>query len=255
MTKTLHSTLGVKVSHTSVQRLMHSWGWVPHKRTVECILTATQIKKRIKWCNEYKNKSVEWWQHCIFGDEKNFGETWDGNPKDDIVWNRPGMKPPSRSKKKYGYSIKVGIVASYHGLSPVFRFGKWGAPQYVEFLRTTAVPFKNRNLPHETVMFVQDNDPVHLAKSVKTFQAQQGFLSAGKHKFCSNSGDLNIVENVWGLMLDKMEGKLHSSASQLEQVVRDAARAIPRQQIQHMVNSMPRRIAECLAIGGQRLKY
>jgi len=165
------------------------------------------------------------------------------------------MKAPDRDDQKYGVSVKVGLAASWYGMSSIYFFNKWNGAAYVQWCREKLVPYKNRYYHSERIHLVQDNDPSHLTKAAKEYFRRSGFLFEEKYKFCSNSGDLNIVENIWGLILENMEDKDTSSLPKLKHAILDAARAIPKEHVQHMVTSMPRRIQACIEVEGGRTKY
>ena len=86
MSRKLRQKYNIKLSHVAISDILHSWGWVPHHRRKTCILTRLQVRKRLTWCGEFAEKKEDYWRKVIFVDEKNFGEYWSGNPKNDIVW-------------------------------------------------------------------------------------------------------------------------------------------------------------------------
>ena len=101
--KKLRVEHGMPISHMAVHKFLHAEGLEPHSRTQCTPLTDSQKRKRVEWCGRFENKRASWWRKVVFLDEKTFGATWRGNPKDDkdtII--------PSRGVQAYQPSVKVG---------------------------------------------------------------------------------------------------------------------------------------------------
>lgn len=98
----------------------------------------------MEWCQEFSQMTEEDAKHIMFVDEKNFGQYSSGNPKNDIIWEPKEMKVPSRIFKKYGLSVKVGIVVSWYGISSIYFYPKWNSTEYLNWCREVLVPYRNR---------------------------------------------------------------------------------------------------------------
>ena len=246
---------GVHVSHTTVGLQYRRWGWVLGHSHRTSGLTPVQIAKRIKWCREFKSMTKLSWRSAIFVDEKNFGETWPLHPVHDPVYGPPGGPWPERPVKKFQVNVKVALALSYHGLSAPCELSKWTVDEYVHFLDEVVEPMRVRHFAGWRVHLVMDSDPVHLGAPAKYWLREHQYEFEGDWAFPSNSGDLNPVENVWSIILGKMEGKELKTKAQLLAAIRAAAAAIPVSVIQRMVDSMPVRIAACLAAKGSKTRW
>jgi transposase len=117
MAKKLRVEHGLPISHMAVNKFLHAEGFAPYSRTQCTPLTDSQKRKRIEWCERFKNKRASWWRKAVFLDEKTFGATWRGNPKDDIVWGREDTIIPPRGVQAYQPPVKVALC--YEGKSCV----------------------------------------------------------------------------------------------------------------------------------------
>ena len=125
MVKKLRVEDGVQVTHKAILDLLKAHHLTPHKRRRATKLTTKQKAKRLTWCNHFKDKSVAWWRRVIFLDEKNFGATWRGNPKDDIVWGDATTPIPDRDLQSYQPSCKVAVAMCYDGRTAAVECPMW----------------------------------------------------------------------------------------------------------------------------------
>jgi transposase len=167
MAKKLCVEQGVKVSHVAVSKLLHAKGYTPRTRKQEYQLTMKQKLKRLAWCKRFNSKPVDWWRKVLFVDEKNFGVTWRGNRKNDIVWGDDHTPIPPRNLQTFQSAIKVGVALCYEGKTRAYELPPWNGPAYNTMLRELVIPFKQRHFHGEEIVLFQDNDPAHLTASNK----------------------------------------------------------------------------------------
>jgi hypothetical protein len=91
-------------------------------------------------------------------------------------------------------------------------------------------------------MLVQDNDPAHKNRLVTQHSRERQHQLEEKFRSPSKSGDLNPIENVWSLILDRMEGKRVETENQLKDAITAALREVPISHTNHTIDSMPRGI-------------
>jgi transposase len=58
--------------------------------------------------------------------------------------------------------------------------------------------------PHHATHFLQDGAPCHTSKKVMAYIKQQSFAVMD---WPGNSPDLNLIENLWGIMKSKLKKK------------------------------------------------
>ncbi|GFV86810.1 DDE_3 domain-containing protein [Trichonephila clavipes] len=117
--------------------------------------------------------------------------------------------------------------------------------RYVDdILRPHIGPFLN-GLP--TTIFQQDNARPHTARVV------EDFLRHFRLFLACPLPDLSPVENVW----DQLKRQMPSchSVQDLELAVQDLGAHLPQDNIRCLINSMPDRVAACIAAGGGPTHY
>ncbi|GFX83064.1 transposable element Tcb2 transposase [Trichonephila clavipes] len=123
--------------------------------------------------------------------------------------------------------------------------GTFKDQRYVDILRQHEGPFLNR-LPG--AIFQQDNANPHTARVAHDFLRHFQTLP-----WSARSPDLSPVETVW----DPLKRQMPSchSVHDLELAVQDLGAHLPQDNIRCLMNSMPDRVAECIAAGGGPTRY
>ena len=188
MAKKLRVDHSLPISNVAVHKFMHAEGLEPHSRPTCTPLTDSQKRKRVEWCERFKNKRVSWWRKVVFLDEKTFGATWPGNRKNDIVWGRKRTIIPPRGVQAYQPSVKVGVALCYEGKSRAYELPAWSGLAFNKMVRELVIPFSQRHFHGENVVLFQDNDPSHLTANNNTDNAS-GRLSV--------RGGLQVSTQLW----------------------------------------------------------
>ena len=97
-----------------------------------------------------------------------------------------------------------------------------------------------------------DNDPKHKSKLDQEYLKKQKIATL---EWPPYSPDLNPIENIWGIMVEKLRKKNISSQSELIELVNHEWKEISQEQIDNWIDSMPGRIIEWIDQDGNRIKY
>ena len=113
------------------------------------------------------------------------------------------------------------------------------------------------NMPFEVneVIFQQDRDPKHTAKSVKKWLETQQFTLL---EWPAQSPDLNPIENLWSYLKSHIYNSYDSPASSLDilwERIDEQWQKIQPDYFETLANSMPRRIKEVMNAKGLWTKY
>ncbi len=101
-------------------------------------------------------------------------------------------------------------------------------------------------------IFQQDLAPARSAKSTKSWLNDHG---VGVLDWPANSPDLNLTENLWGIVKRKITNKSPKNADELKATVIETWASIPPQQCYKLITSMPRRIEAVIKAKGAPTKY
>ncbi|UYV79884.1 Transposase [Cordylochernes scorpioides] len=151
------------------------------------------------------------------------------------LWNAP---PCDNVESWFG-------AIAYDSRSPLLRIqGTMTAQRYVDdVLRPVTLPYL-QGVPN--ALYQQDNARLHTARI-----SQQALQDVHMLPWPPYSPDLSPIEHV----LDIIGGRLHAlpqlrSEDELWQMVEREWRAIPQDAIRTLIDSLPRRVAACIAVRG-----
>ncbi len=101
-------------------------------------------------------------------------------------------------------------------------------------------------------IFQQDLAPAHTAKGTKSWFNDHGVTVLD---WPANSPDLNLIENIWGIVKRKMRDTRPNNADDLKAAIKATWASIPPQQCHKLITSMPRRIEAVIKAKGAPTKY
>lgn len=136
---------------------------------------------------------------------------------------------------------------------------RFTSERYVNLLQTQFLPGLAAAFPdHENTVFVQDNSPVHSAAIVREWFQNHPEIQV--LAWPARSPDLNPIENLWGHMVKdwndvNYNGVRERTIEGLTEHVNQTWNSFPQDLTQRLVNSLPNRLAECIASNGYYTKY
>lgn len=123
---------GIKISPTSVKRILKSSGLKPYRRRKQPWLSDKHKKDRVKFANKYLNHD---WENTLMTDESDFNLFAATNPQNDRVWAKSPSQVPPVSLVKHTAGIKVWGGVSAHGNTKLqFYKGTIGSKEYLKIL-------------------------------------------------------------------------------------------------------------------------
>jgi len=193
------------------------------------------------------------WRHVIFSDEKKFN--LDGPDGFQYYWHDLRKEPQYCSKRQAGGgSLMVWGAVGYRGVFElVFIEHTVKAPEYLRMLQQHLVQ-QAVNVVGPTFVFQQDCASIHTAKVVQEWFRQNDIAVLD---WPSKSPDLNIMENLWGLLVRRVyaNGKQFDTRAELKTALIAAWASLGEETIAPLYASLPRRVFELIKAQGGPTKY
>ncbi|GFV91352.1 transposable element Tcb2 transposase [Trichonephila clavipes] len=220
---TIRADVGVAIVPQTISIHLAEANLKPKRPFRALPITPEHRQLRLQWCQARSMWNVTDWQKVVFSDESRFILRTDDNCV--WVWRHPAYDSQS---------------------TLILMRGTLTGQRYVDdILRPHVGPFLN-GLPG--AIFQQDNALPH------TVRVAQDFLRHFQTLPClACSPDLSPVEHVW----DQLKRQMPSchSVHDLELAVQDLSAHLPQEHIRCLINSMPDRVAACIAAGGGATPY
>lgn len=245
-------------SQRTVLRYLHSVGMYKRVAKKKPLLTAFQKRRRMAWAIEMRTKPEEFWRSVIFSDESRYWQFSDSGRT--RLWRRSSQQLDDKflhqTVKYGGVNIMVWGAIWYGGRSQlVICDGNINAAKYIQILTEGLLPiFDNAILSKEDATFMEDGAPCHKARTTTTWKEEQGIRIL---PWPGQSPDMNPIENVWHIIQTNMAKRPRkpSNKEELVAAVTEEWLNIPEDTINHLIDSMPRRLAALHASKGGSTKY
>lgn len=212
---------------------------------------------RRNWCNERLQWSEEW-KNILFTDESRFSLDFnDGRLRVRRLPNERFNEQCIVEHDRFGRgSVMVWGGITWNGRTDLVRInGNLTSQRYVdEVLIPTVIPFIRRN---QNTVLQQDNARPHSARNTVIALQDRGIEVL---PWPARSPDLSPIEHIWDIM-----GRLvndpdrypipAASFNILEARLRHEWTQIPQHDIQHLIESLPRRLQNCIGRRGGHTRY
>lgn len=266
----LKGDTGVKISTTTIKTILKEHGienWRAKKRP---FLTEDVVAQRLTWCIKRKDWTIEdfinhmWSDECSAERGKGRSQEW--------CFRTPAQKWNKEMITTYKKSKDISVMvwgcfwwadgevkrSDLYIMDRDFASKKNGysARSYLEVL--------NARLPScwsPGLIFMQDNAPIHKAGVVLDWFTEQGIPLTDWPPY---SPDLNLIEHIWFHMKAQVL-KLHpelttmgngeAAIQALERALIEAWQAVPSYIFEHLIASMPERVAACIKAKGWHTRY
>ncbi|UYV69821.1 Transposase, partial [Cordylochernes scorpioides] len=240
----VQDTLDHSISTRTISRRLVDNGLHSCRPLRRLPLTPPNRRQRLEWCRARSTWMTEW-HRVVFSDESRFCLSSDSRRV--RVWRRRGERSNPAAIVERPTVRQRGIMVwgaiAYDSRSPLLRIqGTMTAQRYVDdVLRPVTLPYL-QGVPN--ALYQQDNARPHTARI-----SQQALQDVQMLPWPPYSPDLSPIEHVW----DIIGRRLHAlpqprSEDELWQMVEREWRAIPQDAIRTLIDSLPRRVAACIAV-------
>ncbi|UYV82109.1 hypothetical protein LAZ67_21000883 [Cordylochernes scorpioides] len=242
----VQDTLDHSISTRTISRRLVANGLHSCRPLRRLPLTPPNRRQRLEWCRARSTWMTEW-HRVVFSDESRFCLSSDSRRV--RVWRRRGERSNPSAIVERPTVRQRGIIVwgaiAYDSRSPLLRIhGTMTAQRYVDdVLRPVTLPYL-QGVPN--ALYQQDNARPHTARL-----SQQALQDVQMLPWPPYSPELSPIEHVW----DIIGRRLHAlpqprSEDELWQMVEREWRAIPQDAIRTLIDSLPRRVAACIAVRG-----
>ncbi|UYV77407.1 hypothetical protein LAZ67_15000907, partial [Cordylochernes scorpioides] len=239
----VQDTLDHSISTRTISRRLVANGLHSCRPLRRLPLTPPNRRQRLEWCRARSTWMTEW-HRVVFSDESRFCLSSDSRRV--RVWRRRGERSNPAAIVERPTVRQRGIMVwgaiAYDSRSPLLRIqGTMTAQRYVDdVLRPVTLPYLQGV---SNALYQQENARPHTARI-----SQQALQDVQMLPWPPYSPDLSPIEHVW----DIIGRRLHAlpqprSEDELWQMVEREWRAIPQDAIRTLIDSLPRRVAACIA--------
>ena len=242
------------VSTRTIQRRLNEGGLYGRRPAKKPFLKPRHVKDCLQFAKDHLNWTVENWKTVLWSDESKFnmvcsdGRGYVRRP----VGKRFAKEYTIGTVKFGGGNIMVWGCFSWAGIGPLYRVnGIMDQLQYREILSNQMLPHALEKMPHNWV-YQHDNDPKHTALTVKNWLINNSITVL---KWPAQSPDLNPIENLWIEVERRLGGRKFQKPDELFRAVQYEWEALPKQLLETLVESMPRRCKAVIDSKGYATKY
>lgn len=256
LTERMRNLYGVRAGRKTINNRLVERGYRARRPLRKTPLTAYHRRMRLAWAQRWRNLTVVHWQHIIFGDESRFQlYPVDGRMR---VRRLPGERFLEDCQvdrvQAGGGSIHVWGAFHNDAKSPLVPLDRnVNGVVYRDILRDTLVPFARQHFG-DNFRYQDDNATPHHARVVTAYLQQEDIT---KMEQPSRSPDCNPIEHLWdelGRAVNNMDNP-PQNLNELRQALIDKWADIPVERLQHLVASMPRRLAAIIRTRGGATRY
>ena len=254
---------GHAMSHTTVHNyLTQKLGVRSFKRCKIPKLTEEHVRKRLRFCRERLNWTVEDWKKIIWSDESPYLLYPDGNSKNDVIWAREKQEVEPIEKMKFSPKVMIWGAMTATCLSELHIVPQnttINAQYYQEnILEENLLPMINRVVStgpitqrkcpkiKSEMTFMQDGARCHTAATSLQWLQDHQINFWGKEEWPPISPDLNPIENLWSILEEKMKSEKNQpqNIDQLEKLLKRSWINISLETLENLVSSMPNRVKD-----------
>jgi transposase len=238
---------GVKVD--TIRRTLQETGLKYLVRKKLEVITPSQAARRREFA---RNRLHDEWKYALFVDEKTFQV---GGSK-----HKSWQDPKARKTDKYKrHAPKIHVFGGIglHFKTQLYFFEETlDADLYCKILNKRLPPAHAFNLhqrDRNKWVLVQDNDPKHKSKKVE--KVLDRLAPDRLRDWPSNSPDFNPIEDIWSELDYELQKTGPKDIVKLKSALSKAWKNLDQTKVKSSIESLPRRLEECLKVNGERTRY
>lgn len=247
--------LSLNVSARTIRRRAVTAGLCARKPSKKPFISRKNRLARLAFAKAHVGWNASQWRNILFSDESKFNIK--GSDMKNFTVRRPintRLKPEyCRGTVKHGGgSVMVWGCFSYSGIGPICQITeKMDRFLYKNILENEMLPYADENMPLIWV-FQHDNDPKHTSKVVSEWLKASNVRVL---QWPAQSPDLNPIENLWSIVDRQIKRDKETNKYNIFHRLKDAWNSISQDQIERLIDSMPRRCTAVIKNNGYAIDY
>lgn len=236
-----YSGVGAPPSRSTIRRDLLGIGYVNRRRQRTARLWQADKEARVAFAKQFCNADAA---NFVFSDETN--AKIDDNGSCITEWCRRTETPCPREKEQYPIRVHAwGAIGAGGWRALRFLDGTVNADAYKRECLAPVLP----RLRKRGTVFIHDGAKAHTASN-PFLRAQRVCVPA----WPAHSPDLNPIENMWGIVGQRVSALAPVSPGEFQQCFRDAFFAVPDETVDRLVASFPARLRKCVRCRGQTVR-
>ena len=257
--RSLKEELGVSVHVDTVRNALHAKGLGAIVKPKKPLLSAKNVRERLAWAIAHKDWTLDDWKRVVWSDETKINRF--GSDGHRYAWKRDAEKVQPRhvdkTVKHGGGNIKLWSCITFEGVGSIVKIDNTlDQHLYKDILKDDLLSsVTHYRIKVDQMIFQQDNDPKHTAKSVREWLAEQPFEVM---EWPAQSPDLNPIENMWALLKNRLYRDYERPPKgMLEHWERIAETwyKVTKEECQKVIGTMPERCKQVIANKGYWIDY
>ena len=257
--KDLEHELGLPVDANTVRRILKEKGLGPIVKPKKPHLSPKNVKARLVWAEAHKNWTLDDWRWVVWTEESKINRFGSDGCK--YAWKRDSeMLQPrhvQQTVKHGGGNIKIWSCITYEGVGYIVWIKENLTQEiYKDILKDDFVKtIGEYDLDLEKIIFQQDNDPKHTARSVKEWLENQPFEAM---EWPPQSPDLNPIENMWALLKKRLYRDYDRPPKGMHDLwdrIAETWYKITKEECQKFIDTMPERCRQVIKAKGHWTNY
>jgi transposase len=241
---------GIKLSQRTISNAKRQLHLRRVKDKKKPKLTEAHKAQRVEFANEARVEN--YWKKVLFTDETVLLL----EPPPQYRYIEEGDEQPFIGRSKYARKIMVWAGISWYGKTKlvfVNNSESIDSDKYQEVL-AEALPSMEDMFPERVRwIFQQDGARCHTSRATRNWLRERGLTTLDP--WPANSPDLNIIENIWAVLKERVYRRSFRTEQGLFRVVKEEWEKIELQEIQKLVLSMPGRLQQVLDRDGGHTDY
>lgn len=244
-----------EVSLRTIQLRMHDdLQFRSYKARPKPLLNERHRKNRLKFCKKYRNWNEEDWKKVLWTDEATFFVTGMGAKR---VYRRSGTDPNLPQyilpTVKHPTSVMIWGSFAYGGVGKLVYLPPNETMNQYKYYELLNDELEESFEMSGATFFMHDGAPCHTAKLVTAWltDAYVPYFN----DWPGQSPDINPIENLWAIIKQKLRGMDTSTLPKLKSSIQDVWDNIPKNILENLAMSVPKRLKECIKKNGGSTKY